>query len=81
VSPVPVSVPVPVPALPEVTDDDDEFYEVERIVDRRTLPNGAIEYLLKWAGCSDSLNTWEPLENVSDPDLIVHFEKTRRQMF
>ena len=36
------------------------FYEVEKIVDKRTNIYGLVEYLVKWKGYPSSENTWEP---------------------
>ena len=40
--------------------DADEEYEVERVIGRRVQPDGAVEYLVKWVGCSQQDSSWEP---------------------
>ena len=53
------------PALPgPVTVDDHEEWEVEKILDKRTL-RGQTKYLVKWDGWPIDESTWEPAENVS----------------
>ena len=32
------------------------------------------EYLIKWEGWDHEFSTWEPSENIIDPDLISEFE-------
>lgn len=41
-----------------------EEYEVERILDCRTV-NGKREYLIKWKEYDAKFNTWEPEENLT----------------
>jgi hypothetical protein len=53
-------------------------YEVDKIIDKRKVDgrDDEYEYLIKWKGCDDSENTWEPtghLEHASK--LLVDFEK------
>ena len=40
------------------------FYEVEKIVNKRTNVYGLVEYLVKWKGYPSSDNTWEPKKNL-----------------
>jgi hypothetical protein len=52
--------------VPEPQDGDAEFYECERIVGQRTAPDGTIEYHVKWRGCPNSANSWEPTASFVD---------------
>jgi chromobox protein 1 len=62
----------------------DDIYIVERILNKRILDNGEIEYFLKWFGYDEDDATWEPEENVFCKDLIQLYEKnlivSREQM-
>ena len=44
---------------------EEDFYEVECIVDKRKC-NGRTEYKVRWKGCSEGDDTWEPEENLCD---------------
>ena len=68
--------PVP-PRPPPVLVDDEEEYEVERILDKRTRRR-KVQYLVKWLGYPDSDNTWEPIAHLRHAqDLIDDFESSR----
>ncbi|CAF1178331.1 unnamed protein product [Rotaria sordida] len=54
----------------------DDIYVVEKILNKRILENGEIEYFLKWFGYSEDEATWEPEENVFCKDLIRLYEKS-----
>ena len=43
--------------------EDEELYNIERIIDRRYI-NGKFEYKIKWEGYPMSQCTWEPLKNL-----------------
>jgi hypothetical protein len=53
----------------------DDIYVVEKILNKRILENGEIEYYLKWFGYEEDDATWEPEENVFCKDLIQVYEK------
>ena len=38
-----------------------EFYNIEKILDRRKI-NGKFEYKIKWEGYPMSQSTWEPMK-------------------
>lgn len=44
------------------------FWEVEAIVGRR-VKSGKTDYLVRWKGCPESDNTWEPAANLCDTAL------------
>ncbi|KAE9549374.1 hypothetical protein FO519_007418 [Halicephalobus sp. NKZ332] len=55
--------------------EEEEVYEVESILDKRTV-DGRIEYLVKWVGYDDpEENTWVEEEDCMCKDLIKEFEK------
>jgi hypothetical protein len=71
------------PPPPVITDDGNQEYEVERILDKKTFNDSkgkkkksVVKYLVKWRGYADCDNSWEPLENlVNCPDLVKQFEE------
>ncbi len=60
-----------------------EEYVVEKIVNRRVLLNGKVEYLLKWKNWASKYNTWEPEEHLTNcPGMIEEYleeEEERRK--
>jgi len=47
---------------------EEQYYRIDKIMDDRKV-NGKIEVLIKWKGRGADQNTWEPLSNLSDPDM------------
>ena len=47
------------------------YYEVEKIVDKRTNVYGLVEYLVKWKNYPPSENTWEPKKNLKKLDYMI----------
>jgi hypothetical protein len=56
------------------TNAEDFFWEVAAVIGRRIHRN-RVEYLIRWKGCSEKENTWEPATNLCDSaselDLVV----------
>lgn len=50
----------------------EDFYEVERIVDKRRSKKGRVEYLVRWRGYGPDGDTWEPESNLSTCMIYVH---------
>ncbi|KAL6103657.1 cdyl [Pungitius sinensis] len=50
----------------------EEFYEVERIVDKRKNKKGKVEYLVRWRGYGSDGDTWEPETHLSTCMIYVH---------
>ncbi|XP_040911709.1 chromodomain Y-like protein isoform X2 [Toxotes jaculatrix] len=50
----------------------EEFYEVERIVDKRKNKKGKVEYLVRWRGYGSEEDTWEPESHLSTCMIYVH---------
>lgn len=55
---------------------EEEEYEVEKVVDKR-IHKGKVEYLLKWKGYPSDENTWEPEDSLDCPELLQEYEKNR----
>ncbi|XP_039451342.1 heterochromatin protein 1-like [Culex pipiens pallens] len=49
-------------------------FVVERVVAKR-IRRGKAQYQIKWKGCDDSENTWEPEENLNCQDLLEKFAR------
>ena len=68
----PVSRPGPI----HVTEDHDEEYEVDAIVDS-CIYKGKLQYLVHWKGYDESERTWEPVSNLKNsPDIVEQFHKS-----
>jgi Chromo (CHRromatin Organisation MOdifier) domain len=60
-----------------VTEERDEEYEVEYVVDSR-LKRGKLEYLVHWKGYGDEDRTWEPEANLENcRDLVQDYHKRK----
>ena len=65
----PVSRPGPI----HVTEDHDEEYEVDAIIDSR-IYKGKLQYLVHWKGYDESERTWEPVSNLrNSPEIVEQF--------
>jgi len=69
---------------PELDNDEQEIWEVEKIVDKRTRYIGrgrnkqaSTQYMVKWKGYSDFENTWEPIDHLHNAQQAVReFERS-----
>lgn len=51
-------------------------YIVESILDKRVLPDGKVEYYIKWKDWPSETNTWEPEEHLANCiELLNRFER------
>lgn len=62
----------------EDSNDNDNDFEVECVLDRRTT-NGQMEYLLKWKNFDESHNSWETLDKMDCSSLIMDFERKKKK--
>jgi len=65
--------------IDEDSDDPNQEYEVERILQKREKGK-RIEYLIKWKGYPSSSNTWEPKENLFCPAILQEFESNLQKV-
>ena len=63
--------PVSAPGPSIVTEDCEEEYEVEYVVDSR-YKGKHLEYLVHWKGWSDTDHTWEPVSSLGNAAAAVH---------
>jgi len=56
------------------SDDDEEEYKVEEILEKKLNKRGKTSYLIKWAGYDDSYNSWEPFEGLKHLSVIRDYE-------
>ncbi|XP_058510772.1 chromodomain Y-like protein [Solea solea] len=50
----------------------EDFYEVERIIEKRRNKKGNLEYLVRWRGYGSEEDTWEPESHLSTCMIYVH---------
>ena len=67
------------PATRENIEASNNEYEVESILDKRTM-NGQTEFLVKWLGYDKGQATWEPTRNLFCPDKVQAFEDSNSAM-
>lgn len=60
-------------ALQENSDDEEDEYEVEKIVNHR-VQGGINMYNVKWKGWTNQHNTWEPEHSLNCDDLLEQFK-------
>jgi len=56
-------------------EEDEGKYEVGRILEVKFLKNGSREFMIRWKGHGEDLDSWEPEDNLDCPDLIDKFMK------
>ena len=66
------------PAISNATTPDDFFWEIEDVIGRR-IHRGRVEYLIRWKGCTENDNTWEPHTNLCDTAMEKAVEFTKQQ--
>jgi hypothetical protein len=70
------------PPPPALVDEEGVLWRVDSLLDRRETKRGhkkVTEYLIKWAGFGHEHNTWEPADNIGDPELIEDLERRLQQ--
>ena len=66
----------PRPGLIHVSEDRDEEYEVDAIIDSH-IYKGKLQYLVHWKGYDESERTWEPASNLKNsPEIVEQFHKS-----
>ena len=65
---------LPPPLSPVYINDDEQFFEIETILDSRRTRN-SLEYLIKWKGYPESDNSWEPSTYLKAQSYIKEFHK------
>ncbi len=50
-------------------------YILEKVIGKK-LVKGKIMYFVKWKGFGENDNTWEPIENFSDPKPYKDYERS-----
>ena len=58
-------------------ENDEDYDEIEKIVDKRVDSDGQVEYFVKWKGYGDEENTWLPIENIDAEEMIREYENKR----
>lgn len=52
------------------------MYHVEKILDKRAIKNGSLEYKVKWKGYPMNQCTWEPIDNLKNvANMLEDFNK------
>lgn len=54
----------------------EEQYVVEKILNKRTR-RGVVQYLIKWTGCDETQNTWEPEQNLKCDVLLQQYHQEK----
>lgn len=72
----------PTAGASDAPDDGDFFWEMEKVVGRR-VQRGRVEYLIRWKGCPEDQNTWEPASNLCDTamsDALKYWREEKAKM-
>ena len=65
----------PIPPPPVVTQEGEEEYEVEEVMDSR-MKRRRLEYYVKWKGYGAEENSWQPKAHLANaPELIAEFHR------
>ena len=60
----------------DMDEDEAEIWEVEEIVNSRTL-KGVVQHRLRWAGCTEFEDTWETIDHLNNcPCKLKKFRQT-----
>lgn len=54
-------------------EDDEEYYEIEKILKKKVKENGEVTYLIKWFGYDKEHDTWEPASGLPT-ELVDEYE-------
>merc|ERR1712106_361280 len=66
----------PAPIQP-TEDNDEETFEIEKILDKRLMKGDKVEYLIKWKNYDDPEdNTWEPADDLEVADELIQIFET-----
>lgn len=52
-------------------EEEEEVFEVYKILARRKTRKGTLEYLVRWKNYGEEDDTWEPIENLQDCDEVL----------
>ena len=58
---------------------DRNIYTAERIVAEREQAGGVVQFLVRWAGYGEEDDTWEPVENLLDPELLANWAEEKQE--
>ena len=59
--------------------EDEGYFEVEKVMEKRVAANGNVDYLVKWKGFAMAQSTWEPQDSLSyAQDSIEEYENSLR---
>jgi Chromo (CHRromatin Organisation MOdifier) domain len=56
----------------------EEEYDIEKIIGKR-VQKGVTERLVRWVGCDQSEDTWEPTGHLNYPEKVREFEIHQEQ--